>query len=327
MTSQGKPQKCSACNYSVHHLKPASKSMDPLLTTQYGRLIFTLSIEMQNLSYQYPGMDIPVLCEIDLQIAQGEFIVITGASGSGKTTLLRCCNGLIPYFYGGRLSGKLDIHGKNVYTTPTRELAKEVGFVFQNPQNQLISATVEREIAFGLENLMTPPKNIRKYVDEILHRFGIENLRHRPPHSLSGGEQQKVAIASVVAMNPSILIMDEPTANLDPVSAADIIHLAKELNQQLNLTVIIVEHRLELILPLCSRLIVLKQGRKVIDLLPKKAIELDKLYEMNIGLPQISLLFRRIKEELDIQVQYTPLAVNEAVVFLQQLMEAKMSNI
>lgn len=282
---------------------------------------------MQNLSYQYPGMDIPVLCEIDLQIAQGEFIVITGASGSGKTTLLRCCNGLIPYFYGGRLSGKLDIHGKNVYSTPTRELATEVGFVFQNPQNQLISATVEREIAFGLENLMTPPENIRKYVNEILHRFGIENLRQRPPHSLSGGEQQKVAIASVVAMNPSILIMDEPTANLDPVSAADIINLAKELNQQLNLTVIIVEHRLELILPLCSRLIVLKQGRKVIDLPPKKAIELDKLYEMNIGLPQISLLFRRIKKELNIQVQYTPLVVNEAVEFLQQLMGAKMSNI
>ncbi|MFX0199542.1 MAG: energy-coupling factor ABC transporter ATP-binding protein [Candidatus Hodarchaeota archaeon] len=286
-----------------------------------------MSIEMQNLSYQYPGMDIPVLCEIDLQIAQGEFIVITGASGSGKTTLLRCCNGLIPYFYGGRLSGKLDIHGKNVYSTPTRELATEVGFVFQNPQNQLISATVEREIAFGLENLMTPPENIRKYVNEILHRFGIENLRQRPPHSLSGGEQQKVAIASVVAMNPSILIMDEPTANLDPVSAADIINLAKELNQQLNLTVIIVEHRLELILPLCSRLIVLKQGRKVIDLPPKKAIELDKLYEMNIGLPQISLLFRRIKKELNIQVQYTPLVVNEAVEFLQQLMGAKMSNI
>ncbi len=282
---------------------------------------------MQNLSYQYPGMDIPVLYEIDLQIAQGEFIVITGASGSGKTTLLRCCNGLIPYFYGGRLSGKLDIHGKNVYSTPTRELATEVGFVFQNPQNQLISATVEREIAFGLENLMTPPENIRKYVNEILRRFGIENLRQRPPHSLSGGEQQKVAIASVVAMNPSILIMDEPTANLDPVSAADIINLAKELNQQLNLTVIIVEHRLELILPLCSRLIVLKQGRKVIDLPPKKAIELDKLYEMNIGLPQISLLFRRIKKELNIQVQYTPLVVNEAVEFLQQLMGAKMSNI
>lgn len=280
---------------------------------------------MQNLTYQYPRMNVPVLCEIDLQIAQGEFIVITGASGSGKTTLLRCCNGLIPYFYGGRLSGKLVIHGKNVYTTPTRELATEVGFVFQNPQNQLISATVEREIAFGLENLMIPPKDIRKYVDEILHRFRIENLRHRPPHSLSGGEQQKVAIAAVVAMKPSILIMDEPTANLDPISAADIIHLTKELNHQLNLTVIIVEHRLELILPLCSRLIVLNRGRKVIDLPPKKAIELDKLYEMNIGLPQISLLFRRIKDDLDFRVKNTPLTVNEAISYLQQLIGAKIS--
>ncbi|MFQ6125348.1 MAG: energy-coupling factor ABC transporter ATP-binding protein [Candidatus Heimdallarchaeota archaeon] len=284
-----------------------------------------MSIEMQNLTYQYPRMNVPVLCEIDLQIAQGEFIVITGASGSGKTTLLRCCNGLIPYFYGGRLSGKLVIHGKNVYTTPTRELATEVGFVFQNPQNQLISATVEREIAFGLENLMIPPKDIRKYVDEILHRFRIENLRHRPPHSLSGGEQQKVAIAAVVAMKPSILIMDEPTANLDPISAADIIHLTKELNHQLNLTVIIVEHRLELILPLCSRLIVLNRGRKVIDLPPKKAIELDKLYEMNIGLPQISLLFRRIKDDLDFRVKNTPLTVNEAISYLQQLIGAKIS--
>jgi len=281
------------------------------------------SIEIQKLSYRYPGMESSILRDIDLQIARGEFVLVAGASGSGKTTLLRCTNGLIPHFYGGTLNGRLLINGKNVYTTPTRELATEVGFVFQSPENQLISATVEREIAFGLENLMKPPEIIRDRVDEILRLFGIENLRHRPPHSLSGGEQQKVAIASVIAMNPSILILDEPTANLDPVSAAEIISLTKELNHQLNLTVIIVEHRLKFVLPFCSRVVILDQGKKVIDLPPKEAIEQDELYEMNIELPSISLLFRRLKDELGVPVLSTPLAVNEAVGILQQLVGQK----
>ena len=278
---------------------------------------------MRNLTYQYPGMDMPILREIDLQLAQGEFIVITGASGSGKTTLLRCCNGLIPYFYGGMLSGGLIVNGRNVYETPTRELATEVGFVFQSPENQLISATVEREIAFGLENLMNPPERIRERVDEILDCFGLEDLRYRPPHSLSGGEQQKVAIASVVATSPSILIMDEPTANLDPVSAAEVIHLTKELNRQMNLTVVLVEHRLKLVLPVCSRLIILDQGRKILDLSPKKAIERDDLYKMNLELPPISLLFKLIRDELGLPVPTTPLAVNEAVNLLKQLVGQK----
>ena len=115
---------------------------------------------MRNLTYQYPGLEVPILRDIDIQISQGEFILISGPSGSGKTTLLRCTNGLIPHFYGGTLTGSLLINKKNVYATSTRELATEVGFVFQNPQNQLISATVEREIAFGLENLMKPPEYI-----------------------------------------------------------------------------------------------------------------------------------------------------------------------
>jgi energy-coupling factor transporter ATP-binding protein EcfA2 len=278
-----------------------------------------MSIEMRELTYKYPDMESPSLHSIDLQINQGEFILIAGPSGSGKTTLLRCINGLIPHFYGGKINGKLLINQKNVYQTPTKELATEVGFVFQNPQNQLISATVEREIAFGLENLITPPEKMRDRVKTILQLLGIEDLRNRPPHSLSGGEQQKVAIASVIAMNPSILIMDEPTANLDPVSAAEIIHLTKELHQQLNLTVIIVEHRLEFILPFCSRLIVLNQGRKVMDLSPKEAIEQEELYKLSLELPQISLLFKHLKDNFAFPVQHTPLAINEAVTTLQQL--------
>ncbi len=282
-----------------------------------------MSIEINKLTYKYPGIESPILRDIDLHIVQGEFVLVTGASGSGKTTLLRCTNGLIPHFYGGSLTGKITVNGKNVLSTPTRELAQDVGFIFQHSENQLISATVEREIAFGLENLRLPHNVIKERVQDVLTRFGIENLRDRSPHSLSGGEQQKVTIASVIAMKPSIIIMDEPTANLDPISAAEIIQLTKELNQQLNLTVFIVEHRLEFVLPYCSRIITLDQGKKVLDLPPEDAFKQQELLAMNIAIPPIALLFRHLKDELNLPGLNIPFAVNEAVTTLQQLVRRK----
>jgi len=282
-----------------------------------------LSIEIHKLTYKYPKIESPILRDIDLQIAQGEFVLVTGASGSGKTTLLRCTNGLIPHFYGGSLTGKIIVNGKNVLSTPTRELAQDVGFIFQHSENQLISATVEREIAFGLENLRLPHNVIKERVQDVLTRFGIENLRDRSPHSLSGGEQQKVTIASVIAMKPSIIIMDEPTANLDPISAVEIIQLTKELNQQLNLTVFIVEHRLEFVLPYCSRIVTLDQGKKVLDLPPEDAFQQQELFAMNIAIPPISILFRQLKDVLNLPGLNIPFAVNEAVTTLQQLVRRK----
>ena len=282
-----------------------------------------MSIEIHNLTYKYPGIESPILRDIDLQIVHGEFVLVTGASGSGKTTLLRCTNGLIPHFYGGSLAGKITVNGKNVLSTPTRELATDVGFIFQHSENQLISATVEREIAFGLENLRLPHNVIKERVQDVLTRFGIENLRDRSPHSLSGGEQQKVTIASVIAMKPSIIIMDEPTANLDPISAVEIIQLTKELNQQLNLTVFIVEHRLEFVLPYCSRIVTLDQGKKVLDLPPEDAFQQQELFAMNIAIPPISILFRQLKDVLNLPGLNIPFAVNEAVTTLQQLVRRK----
>ena len=282
-----------------------------------------MSIEIHKLTYKYPKIESPILRDIDLQIAQGEFVLVTGASCSGKTTLLRCTNGLIPHFYGGSLTGKIIVNGKNVLSTPTRELAKDVGFIFQHSENQLISATVEREIAFGLENLRLPHNVIKERVQDVLTRFGIENLRDRSPHSLSGGEQQKVTIASVIAMKPSIIIMDEPTANLDPISAVEIIQLTKELNQQLNLTVFIVEHRLEFVLPYCSRIVTLDQGKKVLDLPPEDAFQQQELFAMNIAIPPISILFRHLKDVLNLPGLNIPFAVNEAVTTLQQLVRRK----
>ncbi len=282
-----------------------------------------MSIEIHKLTYKYPKIESPILRDIDLQIAQGEFVLVTGASGSGKTTLLRCTNGLIPHFYGGSLTGKIIVNGKNVLSTPTRELAQDVGFIFQHSENQLISATVEREIAFGLENLRLPHNVIKERVQDVLTRFGIENLRDRSPHSVSGGEQQKVTIASVIAMKPSIIIMDEPTANLDPISAVEIIQLTKELNQQLNLTVFIVEHRLEFVLPYCSRIVTLDQGKKVLDLPPVDAFQQQELFAMNIAIPPISILFRHLKDVLNLPGLNIPFAVNEAVTTLQQLVRRK----
>ncbi|MDH5787733.1 MAG: energy-coupling factor ABC transporter ATP-binding protein, partial [Candidatus Bathyarchaeota archaeon] len=176
-------------------------------------------IETKNLTYTYPSVTKPSIIDVSIKIEKGEFTLITGPSGCGKTTLCRCFNGLIPHFYQGELKGEIVVAEINPIEHPIYELATHVGLVFQNPDNQLFALSVEKDVAFGLENLGVPREKMRERVDSALNLTGIFDLRERAPHELSGGQQQRVAIASVLAMQPELIILDEPTSFLDPLSA------------------------------------------------------------------------------------------------------------
>ena len=201
-------------------------------------------IEIKDLTFFYGDDQEPVLKNINLTVGNGEFILIAGPSGGGKSSLARCLNGLIPHFYGGRLKGRVEVEGLETTRHAPKELATMVGMVFQDPENQLVTEDVEREIAFGLENLALPRREIAKRIEEALDTVGIAGLRHRPLHELSGGEKQKVAIASVLALKPRVLVLDEPTSELDPQGAEGVLSIVQRLNDELGLTVILVEHRL-----------------------------------------------------------------------------------
>jgi energy-coupling factor transporter ATP-binding protein EcfA2 len=166
-------------------------------------------IETKDVTYTYPGATKPSIEKVSIKINKGDFVILSGPSGCGKTTLCRCFNGLIPHFYNGKLEGTIRVVGLNVVDHKIHELARHVGLVFQNPENQLFALSVEKDVAFGLENFAMPRDEMRKRVDWALQTAGISELGGRPPHELSGGQQQRVAIASVLAMQPEILVLDE----------------------------------------------------------------------------------------------------------------------
>jgi energy-coupling factor transporter ATP-binding protein EcfA2 len=166
-------------------------------------------IRLREFSFSYNGAEKPALNNINLTIEDGQFVLLTGASGGGKSTLCRCFNGLVPHFYGGRISGRAEVQGLDILKTPPKELATKVGMVFQDPENQLVTTDVEREIAFGLENLGYPRNLIARRIEESLDTAGIAHLRFAHHQELSGGEKQKVAIASVLALHPEILVLDD----------------------------------------------------------------------------------------------------------------------
>ena len=267
-------------------------------------------MEINDLTFYYSDSLKPALLDIDLKIDPGEFVLIAGASGSGKSTLCRCLNGLIPHFYGGRIKGEVKVCGKNVIETPTKKMARYVGLVFQDPENQLLMCEVEREIAFGLENLCYPEDMINKRVEEALDSVGISNIRHRHPNELSGGEKQKVAIASNLALHPQILVLDEPTSELDPKSAEDVINVLERLNDELGLTIVLIEHRLDRVVHHVDRIIALNGGRIELDGNPREILATPKFKSLGIGLPPIISLAHAIRER-GLSIDKIPLTVKE----------------
>jgi len=234
-------------------------------------------VETDRLSYAYKSDDGAwVLRDVNLTIDAGEYVLLCGASGSGKSTLCKTFNGLIPHFYPRTMQGEVRIAGCSTGTQSVLGLFVQVGMVFQNPEAQLFNSTVEREIAFGMESLGMQRKEMRNRIDRAAASTGLTPFLARNPHQLSGGEQQLTAIAAILALNPDIIILDEPYANLDPVHAIRIREMLKGIHR-LGKTVIVSEHRLTFTLPDVQRVVVLKQGRVVSDGPPDKLLSKDAL--------------------------------------------------
>jgi len=231
--------------------------------------------------------------------------------------LCRCFNGLIPHFYQGELKGDITVANMDVTTHQTHEMAKHVGLVFQNPENQLFALSIEKDVAFGLENLGIDREEMRRRVNWALELTDIYNLRERSPHEVSGGQQQRVAIASVLAMQPEIIVLDEPTSFLDPLSAAKIFDVIYDLKQKLGVTVVLVEHRLDLTAKYADHIVIMDEGKVCFDGDPRTVLSTEETRLLGVGIPKATLLFQLLKKEGVNLSNVTPLSSEELVTLLQ----------
>lgn len=219
------------------------------------------AVKISDLSFAYPESDCLALSNINLKINSGEFITLFGHSGSGKTTLLKLLKPVLaPH---GSKEGRVELFGQDVYSLSHREQSEKIGFVFQDPENQIVTDKVWHELAFGLESLGIPNAEIRRRVAETASYFGIEKYFDSDINILSGGQKQVLCLASIMVMQPDILVLDEPTSMLDPIAASEFLSLIKRINTELGVTVIITEHRLEEVLPYSDRVIALENGRVI----------------------------------------------------------------
>lgn len=274
-------------------------------------------IELKEFSFKYYGADQLALKKINLTIDDGEFVVVTGPSGCGKTTLCRTINALVPQFHRGYIAGNVIIDGKNTRNHNVADLSSIAGLVFQQPENQLVTLNVEKEIAFGPENLGVEPSEIRNRVEELIALLDLEHLRDKHPHEMSGGEQQRVAMAATLALKPKILVADEPTSNLDPKSAEVILDLISNLNKR-DMTVVLVEHRLDLVSKDASRIILMDKGCIVADGPPREILAHDICQDIGVGVPKATLVYKRLKEHC-IELAKVPLTGDELSEYVKEV--------
>lgn len=273
-------------------------------------------IEFADFSFKYLGADSLALKKISIGIEEGEYVVVTGPSGCGKTTLCRTINGLVPHFHRGYIAGHVYVNGINTRESTVAHLAPYAGLVFQNPSNQLVTLNVEKELAFGPENLGVEPAEIRRRVEELIKLLDLEHLREKHPHEMSGGEQQRVAMAATLAMRPRILVADEPTSNLDPKSAERILRIVADLNKT-GMTVILVEHRLDLVAKDATRVILMDKGQVIADGLPRDVLAADVSMDLGIGVPKATQVYRRLKAR-GVELGKVPLTGEELSSLVQE---------
>jgi energy-coupling factor transport system ATP-binding protein len=254
-------------------------------------------VRAENYGFRYSESKKWAVRNFDLSVGSGEIVVLAGPSGCGKSTLLRSVNGLIPHMYSGQTEGGVSVGGRPVADTPMSALAQEVGLVFQNPENQIFMFSVERDVAFGLENLGVPRGEMRERVDDAMRLMGITELAGRAPHELSDGQKQRVALAGVVAMNPKLIILDEPTSLLDPRTALELVSLLERLRRENGTTLVVVEHRLDLLVTVADRIVVMSDGTKVLDGTPKDVLFGDKAEGYGISVPAIARLQRLLARD------------------------------
>lgn len=250
-----------------------------------------IAIKIEGLTFTYAAGSKPALSDINLEIKRGEYLGIMGLNGAGKTTLGLSINGIVPQSTMGFYEGKVTVEGLDTSTTPVREMARTVGIVFDNPEFQMSQVSAAEEVALGLENLGVPTEEMPPRVSAALATVGLPGFEERSPMGLSGGQQQRLAIASVLAMHPRILFMDEPTSNLDPIGKEEVFELARKLNREDGLTVIVAEHECEVLAAYADRIVVLDEGKIVMIGTPSEVFARgDELAKLGLRVPQATEL-------------------------------------
>lgn len=255
-------------------------------------------INIEQLSFKYTDAKKNALDNISIHIEKGDFVGLIGESGAGKTTLCNCINGLIPHHYTGDFYGSVKIEGQDTFDVEPGKLALKVGSVFQDIESQLVSYFVEDEILFGLENFGVPADQIEQRITSALDALGIGELRHREVSSLSGGQKQKVVIAAILALEPDVLVLDEPTGELDPASSVQIFELLKKLNEEKGITIIVAEQKIMLLCEFVKKLIVLEKGTCVhYGEIRSTLTHQKEMEEAGINCPRVLTLTGRMVEE------------------------------
>ncbi|KNF09741.1 ABC-type cobalt transport system, ATPase component [Gottschalkia purinilytica] len=280
-------------------------------------------IEIKDLTYRYPIADKDALKDVNLKVKKGEFCAIIGRNGGGKTTLCNVIRGFVPHFHKGDLKGEVFIDGKNISEYSIGELAMKVGFVFQNPFTQVsgVKETVFDEIAYGLENLGVHPDEIRTRVEKVIELINIGHLRDKNPTELSGGQRQRVALASIIVMEPDILVIDEPTSQLDPQGTEEVFEIIKLMKNE-GKTIILVEHKIELIAEYADHVILMDEGKIVLDGSTKEILSNEEVMELGTTLPQYALLGLEMRKR-GIEIKDIPITESQTEAQLKKLLGIK----
>jgi len=271
-------------------------------------------INLQNVTYKYPLTKTPALQNINLQINEGEFVAIVGPNGAGKSTLCYTLAGFVPHFFKGEIGGSVEVAGLESSKSTLDEWVVNVGLAFQNPFNQISGAkyTVFEEIAFGLENTGVPREEMKPRVDAAMKLTDISNLADRSPYSLSGGQQQRVALTSILVMQPKLLVLDEPTSQMDPVGTREVFGVIRKMAEG-GMTVVLVEHKMEWIAQFADRVIALKDGQILLEGKPSEVLTSDLIAENGFGVSRYTSTAREARKTGLWKKDKLPVTLDEAL--------------
>jgi energy-coupling factor transport system ATP-binding protein len=278
-------------------------------------------IKVENLTYAYPTSKDFVLKNISFTVNKGEVLAVIGPNGAGKSTLLKALNGLVPHFYGGKYGGRVVVSGFEVLNTPISKMSTKVGFVFQDPEDQIsgLALTVWEEVAFGLMMLGYPREEIDKRVKEAIDYVGLTGLEKRSPFELSGGQMQRLAIATVLAIRPEVIVMDEPTAQLDPLGKYEVLSVIEKLAVS-GSTIVIAEHEIEEVVYFADKMLLLDKGEAVAYGDTRKVVTMvEELKRRGVDPPSVTELTSLLKEKTGVDVAL-PVTLEEAVKIYSELL-------
>ena len=271
-------------------------------------------IELKNVTYKYPLTISPVLQNINLQVNEGEFVAVIGPNGAGKSTLCYTLAGFVPHFFKGELTGGVEVAGMESSKSHLHEWVLNVGLAFQNPFNQISGAkyTVFEELAFGLENIGVVREEMITRVNDAMKLTGISELADRSPYSLSGGQQQRVALTSILVMQPKVLVLDEPTSQMDPIGTREVFSVIRTMAER-GMTVIMVEHKVEWIANFADRVLALYEGSVLLDGKPQEVLTSDRLLDKGFGVSRYTSVARQARKMGLWKNDSLPVTLEEAV--------------